>query len=161
MAPQTFNNSSLDYTVSLSNGASLYFDGLSYDITDIFGFYAVGNDFTATGYALENGAWKWVTKTSPEDLAGWTNNNKSNAITQGGSMTFTFASLLVNEPPPVMGLHVRLALGGNASPFGSGETGFIIPSDGSNPNPVPEPGTILAALSILAPVGMTFRRRKA
>jgi len=30
----------------------------------------------------------------------------------------------------------------------------------NDPKPVPEPGTILAALSILAPAGMLFRRRK-
>ena len=157
MAPSVFTSGTPSvYTVTLNPGAYLDFGGETYDITSIFGFYAVGSNFQATGdsFTIDGSEWKWVSGSNTDGaFAGWSNNDKKSKILPGTSREFTFKSMTVSEVPPVMGLHIMVALDDKVSPFGIGNTGYVIP--------VPEPGGLLALGSgLIGLVGLVTKKRR-
>jgi hypothetical protein len=153
MIPPTFTLTNLTYKVWLQPNAKLIAGAQTYTIESIFGFYAVGPNLAALGpnYTFDDHEWKF---TDGGNTDGWTDNNKKNRIlpgTDGGTNTplvpgansrvFTFSQLSFSQPPPLMGVHVRLLLNsGQSSPFAvDGDdggitdgmtTGYIIPTEG-------------------------------
>jgi hypothetical protein len=147
------------YELALGNSATLTSGAYTYDITNIFGFYAIGGNFTAT--ASDIGDWAFDTNYAPPGaaVAGWDNNSKSQAITRGTSKQFTFTTFAVDnvtEPSDaMMGLHVTLDLANKPSPFASGgDTGFVYDDGGGGPiEIVPEASTLIGFGSALAMAG--------
>ena len=167
LSPILFTSGDLSYTLKLSSGAYLVYQGVQYPITQVWGFYAVnktglsGNDFTAGG--SDNGDWRWEQKPQKENtlnVAGWLNPSKSEAMVtpQTGDISkdFTYSTFSYTGLPPLLGLHVTLSLpSGQPSPFSGGATGSIIP------NVNPEPGGLLALGSGLMGLGgLAIRRRR-
>lgn len=140
----------LAWTVSLTTGASLRYEGTTYQITDVFGFWILDDhdDLTATGTA-QNG-WDWDSNTSGSGaIFGWQNSSKQSTIFPGQSKTFTYSS--VSGTFETVGYHVRLS-----QPIvgTSGNTLFV--TENLATPPVPEPFTLALAA---AGLGLAAKRR--
>ena len=153
-------------TVTVAWDAHLLYSGTEYPITLVWGVYAVNktgssaNDFTALG--TDNSEWKWdqyPNSGTTLEVGGWLDSPKKEAIVTPPSSSilksFTYTSFSFTGKAPVLGLHVSVSIPeGKPSPFGSGNTGGIIPSQ------VPEPSSLLALLFGAASLGgMALRRR--
>lgn len=162
-----------EYTLSLGTNATV--NGMH--VYEIQGFYLVSTDGAASFYAsgsdfrgkpTDKKDWKWddsgkpagwkQDQAYPVSFAGWSHNangqgnddQDSPRIEPGESLKFTFNAANFNPAGTTFGLHV-----GYDSPSGR-TTEFYK----GNLSTVPEPGSILAACSILGPVGFVFRRRR-
>lgn len=139
------------YTVTMNPGATV--NGMAVD--KIWGFYLVSQNqadtFTASGTNIPTttgeDVWKWDTK--QDNYAGWWLPDKKGAIEMGGDrdFDFTFDTLDLGTTSTVYGMHISYV-----SPTGGIATGSF--------KAVPEPSSVLAACSILGPVGFVFRRRR-
>lgn len=143
----------LDWTVSLTSGATLDFGGHTYTISDVFGFWLLddNDDFAASG-ANQLGWDANSNYAGTGGIAGWKNPSKSAAILPGNSLTFTFDS--VNGPFEAVGYHVRFTENIGTS----GADTLHVTEDQLLP-PVPEPFTMA-----LGAAGLGFaawRRRRA
>lgn len=165
-SPAAFTPGLLDYTLTLHTGAGLLFGGYEYRITQVWGFYAVNktgssaNDFVAGGVA--SGDWSWGQKASSAGLsvAGWGNPSKKEALITpaSGSVSrvFRFDEFTYSGATPLPGLHVSVYVPeGMPSPFGSGNTGPIIPKA------VPEPGALLSLCVGMTGLAGSIRRGRA
>jgi len=164
--PKAFASGELDYTLTLKSGAFLLFGGDQYQITQVWGFYAVNktgepaNNFAAKG--ADSGDWDWGQKSSGDaaSVAGWTDSAKKQAlltpVSGEVSRAFRFQELSYSKTDPLAGLHVSVYVPqGKPSPFGSGDTGLVIP------DPVPEPGAIAGLVSgLIGLIGCAARRKR-
>jgi hypothetical protein len=153
----------------MANDAKLTIGGNDYYIQSIWGFFAIGHDFTANG--VNNSAWNFDTNPNPSPymVAGWINPSKSEAILEGQSKNFSFTQLQAtgSQPLAVMGLHVSLwepATSGQPGPFSGGWTGAVYQDGGGPIEVVPEASTLVgfgSALMMAAPglVGWLRKRR--
>jgi|GEM_PF-6156250 len=158
--PATMNMGVLGYKLSMSASPTLY-DGVNvYAITEIFGFWAIGHNFTGLDTTTDE-SWDWGTKYTGADgaVAGWDNPSKSNVIVPGGAAkTFTFTSLASNTGKTAdgtFGFHVSVDLAGKGCPvgFGSGNTAFVFNDPSMQPKAVPEASTLVGFGSSLAMAG--------
>jgi|GEM_PF-1814003 len=167
---QVFQDDLLSYTLTLAPNATV--NGLAIDWVQ--GFYAIGDGssyFTATapktyGKSGDPSGWSWGSSGSSKKsgnlikVAGWSGDaNKLRLFVSSNglvSKTFTFGSLdIPTNASVLLGLHI-----GYTSCSGRIKTAYFVGAPATQ-SPVPEPGTILAACSILAPAGFVFRRKRA
>lgn len=146
----------LDLTVNVSNGGLTYevvvgadprfmYNGNTYHITDVFGFWVLSND---VDFVVQNqNIDQWVVSNNnagPGAIAGW-RTNPNTGLVPGTSKTFTFDALNVGAVDQV-GFHLRIS---GDWPFGEGgDTGFAT---------VPEPATMLGLAGALP---LLLRRRR-
>lgn len=137
--------SGLTYQVSLSNHPQLKIGSTYYNITDVFGFWALSDDIDLTGSTSSFGVWdSKISNAGTGGIVGW-KTNPNTGITPSGSQNFTFSSLAVGDVDH-FGFHIRvdgtLATGGNTAYF----------------TDVPAPGS--ATLAGLGMLLATRRRRR-
>lgn len=143
------SHNNLDYTVAMSPGAYLLLGGNHYDITDIFGFWSLSGSNSLGASGVDQISWNWNTHSTGGDIAGWTNNSKSNDIQAGEQLTFTYGAL---NQANVEGYGFHFSLAQN---FNGSNTAFF-----RGPlNPVPEPAS-LACLGVGAAALMLRRRQR-
>ena len=129
---------------SLNATPTITYLGVSYQVTDLFGMWALddNDDLSATG--ANSSGWNFDSSTSGSGgIFGWKTNPNS-GLEPGQSKTFTFASL--SGKPETFGAHIRVA----GTLPGGGNTAYFV---------VPEPAsmTILGIGSVMAAVR---KRRK-
>ncbi len=112
--------SGLTYKVNLSNNPQLKIGNVLYNITDVFGFWALSDDIDLTGSTSSFGVWNsHASNSGPGGIVGW-KTNPNTGITPGGSQNFTFSTLAVADVDR-WGFHIRvdgtLASGGNTAYF--------------------------------------------
>lgn len=112
--------SGLTYKVDLSNNPQLMIGNVLYNITDVFGFWALSDDIDLTGSTSSFGVWNSdASNAGTGGIVGW-KTNPNTGITPGGSQNFTFNSLAVADVDH-WGFHIRvdgtLASGGNTAYF--------------------------------------------
>ncbi|NUQ52968.1 MAG: hypothetical protein HUU19_09765 [Phycisphaerales bacterium] len=110
----------LTYKVSLSNHPQLKIGATYYNITDVFGFWALSDDIDLSGSTSSFGVWSdWNKNSGTGGIVGW-KTNPNTGITPGGSQNFTFDSLAVGDVDH-FGFHIRvdgtLPNGGNTAYF--------------------------------------------
>lgn len=110
----------LTYQVSLGNHPQLKIGPTYYNITDVFGFWALSDDIDLTGSTSGFGVWtSKVSNSGTGGIVGWST-NPNTGITPNGSQNFTFNSLAVGDVDH-WGFHIRvdgtLASGGNTAYF--------------------------------------------
>ncbi len=169
-ASEVFTSGVLSYTVTMSADARLVFNGNDYPIEMIWGIYAVNktgdaaNDLAAIGPA--NGEWKWDQHKGGEgelNVAGWFDAPKHEVVLRPVSgevsKTFTYGEFEFDGEAPLLGMHVTVTVpAGEASPFGSGLTGAIVPI---GQPAVPEPSGLLGLCSgVVGLAGYLMRRRR-
>ncbi len=172
LSPTSMNMGSFTYDLSLNAAPTLY-DGVNvYAITEIWGFWAIGHNFTGEDSDADTDeAWTFGAKYVGPDgasVAGWDDANKGSAINPGGHKVFTFTSLIgdTGETPDArMGLHVSVALDGKGYPvgFGSGVTAFVYNDGRVPPKAVPEASTLAgfgSSLMIAAPGLIRWLRKR-
>ncbi len=145
----------LDYTIKIDPGAYLVVNNTQYDITDAFGFWTLSASGPLNGLGSTQQNWNWKGSTAGGgEIAGWSNNSKSNAITPGNQMTLSYAGLSQNNVDDY-GFHFSLAQNFNGS-----NTAYFKGSGSFNPNTgVPEPASI-ACLGVGALALLRRRRSK-
>ena|SRR5579862_5421257 len=125
---------SLDYTVKLNSGATMVFDGTTYDVTQVFGFFqlSASNSLgTPTGNDIND--WKFVTKSDNSgQIAGWDHNSNNGRLNAGDSQSFAYTTI---KPSDQYGFHFTYT---NTNGKGT-STGYF-----AAPQPAPEPCTMLA-----------------
>ncbi|HEX2950437.1 MAG TPA: PEP-CTERM sorting domain-containing protein [Armatimonadota bacterium] len=165
---QVFSSGQKDYTLTLSSGAYLLFEGTHYSIDSVWGFYAVNktgdsaNDMTASG--ADNGEWAWdqhPAHGTSVDVAGWLDTPKNEAMltpaTGSISKPFSYGQFLFTGTMPECGLHLTVTIpDGKDSPFSSGGNGgWVILQE------IPEPGSLVAMLGAMGGLlGFIKIRRK-
>lgn len=142
----------LQYTVSMSSNAANDFvtvGGTNYQISNIFGFYAINSAGFSSASGTTQNTWTFSAPGSGT-AAGWKGNPAHSAILPGGSLVFTFSSL--SPSAPQLGLHVSFA---NATPsgWGGGNTFYV-----GVPQSVPEPSSLAFLAGV--PFAVLFKRRK-
>lgn len=136
--------SGLTYEVALSGNPQLKIGATFYDITDVFGFWALSDDIDLSGGTTGFGVWtSKVSNSGTGGIVGW-KTNPNTGITPSGSQNFTFDSLAVADVDH-FGFHIRvdgtLPTGGNTAYF----------------TDVPAPGSVtLAGLGL----ALAARRRR-
>lgn len=134
----------LTFDVSLSASPTVTVSSTTYNITDLFGFWALKDadpDLSAASGA-SFGVWSWHRSTSGAgDIAGW-KTNPNTGITPGNSESFTYSSLALGEVDR-WGFHIRVD---GTLPFG-GDTFYLA---------VPTPGS----LALLGLAGLAASRRR-
>jgi hypothetical protein len=141
--------SGLIYTIALDSGAFVVFDGVTYDLDHIFGFWTLGDDGGLSATVTAQNGWNASQHSGPNgEIAGWHNPNQNAALFQGQQLTFTYDSL--NQA--------------NVSDYGF-HASFVQPLPGGANTLyirgplVPEPTSIGGiALGIVALVGLRRRR---
>jgi len=143
----TPSNGGLTQLVSLGATPTLTVGSNTYNITDVFGFWALDNeDPNLSGSTSNFGVWNAHSSTSGSGaIIGWKTNPNS-GFTPGQSQSFTFNSL-DNSDVENWGMHVRI----DGQLAGGGNTAYF------EYNAVPEPAS-LAALGIGA-IALIRRRR--
>jgi len=148
----------LDYVLSLSGAPTLTVGGDTYEVTWCQGFFLLDptGDETILATGSDNGAWTWGTKppgSQPHAVVGWEAPiDPSDRISLGGSRTFTLTSF--DAPEGVMyGYHLGYRMS-------DGGTGYATVTDHFKDTPVPEPGSLVVAATVLAGMGAFIRRRR-
>ncbi len=136
------NTGLLQYKVTLNAGAKVNVGGNDYDITDIFGFWALSSDIDLSGSTTSFGLWgAHQSNAGTGGIVGW-KTNPNTGITVGNDETFTFDSLATGDVD-FWGYHIRVD---GQLPFG-GDTFFAY---------VPTPG----AIGVFAMAGLAGLRRR-
>lgn len=148
----TTSNGGLTLEVLLGGAPTLKFEGQTYNITDVFGVWALDNndDFSATGTS-QNG-WSFNTNTSGTGgIFGWKTNPNAGVKPNGGPLTFNFSSAIGQSE--ALGFHMRFDRN-----FGNtcGNTAFVT---GTPTTAVPGPAPVLAY--VLGMGAIRARRRRA
>lgn len=110
----------LTYQVALSGTPQLTIGSTTYNITDVFGFWALSDDIDLSGSTSGFGVWdSKISNAGTGGIVGW-KTNPNTGITPGGSQNFTFNSLAVANVDH-FGFHIRvdgtLPSGGNTAYF--------------------------------------------
>ena len=148
----TVSNAGLSFLVSVDNSPSFTYQNHVYQITKVFGFYALSDDddltVTNSDFSANFGPWNTNNSNSGTGgIAGW-KSNPNNGITPGGSESFTFSSLNTANVER-LGYHVML---NENFPGTSGNTGNI--------TTVPEPASMVALVGALfATATKRFKKR--
>ncbi|MCB8932809.1 MAG: hypothetical protein H6534_05140 [Chthonomonadaceae bacterium] len=145
--------SGLDWTLSLDAGATMDYNGHTYTVQDVFGFWLLDDDddFSATGANQHN--WGFNSNyAGTGGIAGWSNPSKSDAITGGSSLTFTFAT--TTGAFEAVGYHVRFT-----ENIGTTGANTLHVTEDSLTPPVPEPFTMTLGAAGLG-LAAWRRRRK-
>ncbi|MCC6228983.1 MAG: hypothetical protein IT432_07135 [Phycisphaerales bacterium] len=112
--------SGLTYQVALSGTPQLTIGSTTYNITDVFGFWALSDDIDLSGSTSGFGVWdSKVSNSGTGGIVGW-KTNPNTGITPNGSQNFTFNNLAVANVDH-FGFHIRvdgtLPTGGNTAYF--------------------------------------------
>lgn len=138
-----------NYTVNLAGTPTVTYAGHTYNVTDVFGFWALSDGDNLTGSTSDFGVWKSNTSNSgPGGIVGW-NTNPNTGITPNHQQSFHFDSLNTASVER-FGFHFRVS--GDFNNCGSNT--FY----GTTNNPAPEPAS-LAALGAGA-IALIRRRKK-
>lgn len=145
-----------DVTVTVSNGGKTFkvdvgaaptmtYNGIEYDITDVFGFWALSNDDDLDADHSDIGVWRaHENNAGGGGIAGW-KTNPNTGLRPNQSFTFDFNSLTYDRVEQ-FGFHIRLD---GQFPGTDGNTGYAT---------VPEPASMLGLALGLATLAR--RRRK-
>lgn len=133
-----------EYILSLGPNPTITYLGVDYDVDLVFGFWAISDsgDLAASGVA-QNG---WGYHESFEDLAGWKNPSKMQAVHPNEGLDFSYAAIDTSKID-LFGVHLRVV---GELPDGADTAHFEL---------VPEPGSIAALLVGLSAFG-TLRRQR-
>ncbi len=145
----TFNASSGGLTVDVVVGANptFTFQGNTYHITSIIGFYALSDDDDLTVTNSNFGVWSTDNSNAgPGGIAGW-KSNPNNGFGPNSSQSFTYTALSVAKVER-LGLHVATS---ELFPNTNGNTGNIAV--------VPEPTTLAGFGMGFAALAARRRRR--
>ena len=140
------SNGGLTYDVELGPNPTMEYQGDIFEITDLFGFWALSNDDDLEVVHQNIGVWDaHENQAGTGGIVGW-KTNPNTGLTPGDSITFTYDELTTARVEQV-GFHIRLD---GTFPGASGNTGFAT---------VPEPGSLIA----LAFAGglLVIRRKRA
>ena len=131
-----------EYILSLGPNPTITYLGVDYEVDLAFGFWAISDsgDLAASGVA-QNG---WDYHQSFNNLAGWVNPPKFNAVYPNGSLSFSYTAIDTSKID-LFGVHLRVV---GALPDGADTAHFEL---------VPEPGSLAAMLVGLGAFG-TLRR---
>lgn len=143
------SNGGLTYEVILGSSPTFTLNSISYDITDLFGFWVLDNEDPDNLNASAGKFGDWdvnVNYAQGGGIAGW-RTNPNTGITPGNSETFTFTTLNSSDVEQ-LGFHVRID---GVFPGTLGDTGYI--------TLVPEPAS-LAVLGLGALALLRRRRQK-
>jgi len=129
------------YQVSVSNAATFTFNSVVYNVSSVFGFWALGDANDVTGSTSGFGVWNSHSNNSGTGgILGW-KTNPNTGINAGSSQNFTFNSLGAFDR---FGFHVTTT---TAFPGTTGVTGYIT---------TPTPG----ATALLGLGGLVMARRR-
>jgi hypothetical protein len=142
------SSSGLNYTVSLQPGAFITVNNVDYGVSGIFGFWTLSSDMPLSADGAPQSNWTWNESSSSGNIAGWHNPSKSDMITPGGNLTFSYSQLAQQNVEDI-GFHLLLT-----SNFNGTNTAYFKGQAG----PVPEPAS-LAYLGLGAIVLVRRRRR--
>ena len=149
----SISNSGLSFLVSVGNNPSFTYQNHVYQITSVFGFYALSDDddlvVSNTDFSGNFGPWNANNSNSGTGGIGGWKSNPNNGIVPGGSETFTFASLNTASVER-LGYHVML---NENFPGTNGNTGNI--------TTVPEPASMVGLSGALLAVGKRARKKTA
>lgn len=114
------NISGLKYNVAISANPTLKIGATIYNVTDIFGFWALSNDIDLNGTTASFAQWSaHASNSGTGGIVGW-KTNPNTGITPGGNQDFTFTTLATGDVDN-FGFHIRvsgtLADGGNTAYF--------------------------------------------
>lgn len=137
-----------DITLTVDPGATLFYDNTLFNVTDVFGVWALnyGPNPTLAAAGSTDGVWSFNKKTQSQgNIAGW-NTNPNTGLTPGQSKTFTYSSIAGDVD--TFGYHIRVD---GTIPSTGGNTAYFTNA------PVPEP----ASMVILGgAVAAAFARRR-
>lgn len=136
-------------TLTVSPGATLTYANVTYNITDVFGVWALDFGPGATLSATNGGGNPWSFDSSTAGggrIYGW-DTNPNNGLTPGQSQVFNYNS--ISGQVDDIGYHIRVD-GTLPANLGGGNTAYFYYA------PVPEPGTLV----LLGGAGLALLRRK-
>jgi hypothetical protein len=149
----------LSYVLSLSGAPTLTVGGNTYDVTWCQGFFLLDPTGVDTILSSEGGSpagWGYNTKpgNEPFSVVGWTATGSSPRLLPGvGSKTFTLSSFDAPEGV-IYGYH----LGYRTADGGTGIMSVV--THHFKDTPVPEPGSLVVAATMLAGTVVFVRRRR-
>lgn len=155
-ATPEFSTGKMMYNLALSHSPTITFDGKTYNISWIQGFYALSsngiNTFHAKGANIldDKGKAIWTWDTSPNNdsqnnyvVAGWrSQGNNGERITPDSNMSFTYTDFVTNNTSIILGLHVGYYDAGAVSVV----TKFFKPNNTPPPSVPEAPASLLVAL---------------
>ncbi len=146
------NSNPLDFTISMDSVAAdnyLTVGGQNYQISNVFGFYAIASSGFSSASGSSQNSWSFSAPGNKE-VAGWKGNPSQSAILPGGSLSFAFGALSPNEGQ--LGLHVSFA-STTPSQWGGGNTFYV-----NTNQSVPEPSSL--AFLAGAPLSLLLKKKK-
>lgn len=151
------SNAGLTYTVTMAAAPTFTLDSITYNITDVIGFYVLSDDlnFSPLPALLSFGSPGAFSDDSsnngPGAIAGWKSNPNSGLV-PGDTLAFTLPASFPIADIDRLGFHVRLD---GTFPGTSGNTGNITFHETPR---VPAPGAC-AMLGAAGAIGLRRRRR--